>query len=234
MQIMVKGYTIIQPEKYWEIINMQLLETFIKNKRFALIFFLIIIIAFGIFLSTTTPERRSVVPGSNLLPTPFPLRSDINKIYAMTRLQKTTIGKTTDADIEKLFGIGEKTTKQDITAYILPSPVNLLPNEVQTKNGVVIFERIITPKDKSLPGFVTLSVFTDAFDKPQEVVFGSKTYGGSIKIYIYASRGLTVFANQRSDIVYEIHRYAPTTVNEYKNSFGNDLEVVAPEQGETL
>lgn len=199
---------------------------FLLRHRLLIVFLILLLFLFLItvllFLTRGVDSPRPSDPQT--FPTPIPLQPREINLQQISPLQKTTIGRTTEDDVEKIFAQGEKEIiNQNETKYSIPSSVNLLPHEVVVENGIVVFERIIAPKDKTSPSFAKLSDYIDYLGQPEEIVTGSKLYGDFISTYIYAKRGLAIVGNNDADIVYEFHKFMPIATNEYKERYGTDL-----------
>lgn len=202
---------------------MDFLFLVLQHKRVALAFFALcfLVALFTLFSFQTTPFTTPLVSPT---PTIIPLQIRMQKQQGISPLQKTVISTTRQNDISKLFGIDTIATRGAVTTYSLPSSINLLPNEIQVENGVVVFERIITPKDPTLPGFSKISDLTQPLGKPQQTINGSKTYGSYVVTYVYAEKGIAILGNPNTDIVYELHLFKPTTPTLYKETYGKDLD----------
>jgi hypothetical protein len=107
--------------------------------------------------------------------------------------------------------------------YTYESPVFMRRNQIITHDGKVIFERIMTPTDPNSPSYAKISSYTDQFGDPQRIVKGSRFYGFYMTTYIYASKGFAFVANTHTDAIYEFQKFAPTTLDEYIATFGQDL-----------
>jgi hypothetical protein len=149
----------------------------------------------------------------------------------LSPLQKVTIGQPiSKQSLSNLPGIKEKTaTGSATTSYTYNSFLPLHSSEIVGENNAAVFERIVTPQDPAEPGYVTVSEMKQQYGEPERVITGSKSYGWFINTYIYASKGFAFVANPNTEVVMEIQHFAPTTVDEYKQKFGQDLaEGVAP------
>lgn len=106
--------------------------------------------------------------------------------------------------------------------YEFSSPDNLVHDEVITKHGTVIYEKVITVD--SYAKHPTISSYKKTYGDPQAIKRGSKTLGSFMTFFIYASKGITLLGNPFTDEVYQIQTYAPMTVNEYIQLWGDDID----------
>lgn len=139
---------------------------------------------------------------------------------------QTTVGKTTDAQIQLLGNIKDKKTLPDgSTQYLRPSVNASLDNIIITKNGTVAFEKAITVN--TLYEHPKISDYIATFGKPEAELEGSQTYGKFEKTYVYTSKGFAVVANPFTEEVDEIQTFAPMSVEAYLSTWGTDIK---PEQ----
>jgi len=83
--------------------------------------------------SQKSPDETSPTP------TIAPYTRNKDGIFNFTPLQRTTIDKTTDKEVEAKNQILSKTKLGDVTIYKITSATIGETDEVRTKNGVVIF-----------------------------------------------------------------------------------------------
>lgn len=115
------------------------------------------------------------------------------------------------------------------TKYQLTSALSARPNLVVVQNGQIIFRRIITfASNTPLPKF---SDYQQTLGNPTQTLTGSKYYGYHIRTLIYPASGYALIGNTQTDQIYEIQRYAPVTLSEYKSKWGVDL---APDSYQNL
>lgn len=140
-------------------------------------------------------------------------------------LEQVVIDKTTQQEVENLDTVEDKKTLPDGTVqYSLISPLVRRKNEVLVKDNVVIFERILVPESKNTVGYATISDYTKRFGQPEETIEGSRFYGPPISTFIYADQGFAFIANTITDEVYEIQKFQPMSVADYKKFYGRDIE----------
>ncbi len=149
--------------------------------------------------------------------------------HKISPTQKTIIEKTTKNEVEDLPGIiGKATLSDGATRYTFSSPLISRKNEVIVKDNQVIFERILVPESSKDPGYVRISQYEKEYGKPQQTIRGSRFYGNLIRTYIYANKGFALIGNPITDEVFEIHTFNPTTVENYIQEFGEDIDKDAP------
>lgn len=185
------------------------------NKRFIffIVGFILISIVVILFFISSSFNRPSINPP--VAPSPKQTR--------ISPLQQTTPGKTTQREVESLSGVTKISEDHNSTIYTKSSLIKIRPNQIIVQNGIVVFERELTPEKKSEEGYSTLSEFNNKFGSPDKKIKGSKFYGNQISTFIYASKGFTLIGNENTDEVYEIQFYIPTSVQNYINTFGSDV-----------
>jgi len=182
-----------------------------------LLLFLVFTITFALSRLVSRPIPPSVI-------SPTPTVSQISSPVRPSPLQKTVIGQTTDEEIITNYQILSKDVLADgSTLYSLQSELVPRPNNILTKNGVAVFERILAPEEPSKAGYDRLSSIELMYGPPDEIATGSNFYGWYIEHRIYASKGFTAIGNPNTDEVYETHAYAPMSVDEYVNVYGGDI-----------
>jgi hypothetical protein len=150
-------------------------------------------------------------------------------------LQKTTIGKTSEDTIKSLPNIQDAITLTDgSTEYQLKSTLNARPNTIITKNGKATFERQLTPVDQTTPGFATISEYKKRFGEPERDIQGSKFYDWIAHTYLYTNKGFAFIGNPFTDEVFEFHFFEPTTVENYIQLYGQDLDEGAQPEEEKI
>lgn len=149
--------------------------------------------------------------------------------HKISPTQKTIIEKTTKNNVESLPGITGKTTLSNgATRYTFASPLVSRKNEVIVKDNQVIFERILVPESSKDPGYVRISQYEKEYGKPQQIIRGSRFYGNLIRTYIYADKGFALIGNPITDEVFEVHTFLPTSVENYIQQYGEDINKNAP------
>lgn len=190
---------------------------FPQKKLFILIgvLFLITLSILSLLIVSITNKPGSNVPFTT--PTPIP--------DAVSTIQYTFIGDTTQEEVEKLPTIEKKEVLPDgTTRYSLKSPLISRKNEILTKDGSVIFERILVPESPSAKGYAKISEYKSRFGQPEQTIRGSRFYGELFSTLIYAKNGFTLIGNTRTDEVFEIQHFSPMSIEEYKRLYGNDID----------
>lgn len=161
------------------------------------------------------------IPIPTQIPSPTPHAIERVKI---SPLQKTVISQTTDQEVQgKSDLLKTEQLPNSETKYSFKSLLVVKPNEVITKAGSVIFEKIVTPIEQDQEGYVKASSLITQLGQPDDIVNGSHLFGYFYKTYIYARTGVSFMFNVNTDVVFEINLFTPTTVAEYKTNYGQDL-----------
>lgn len=138
-------------------------------------------------------------------------------------IQKTQIGITKEREVARLPGAQKISLPNNKTGYILPSSLKTRPNLITIKEGVVDYEREITPDDPSNPNYLSLYSIVAKYGQPDRSIKGSSYYGAFLSTYIYSSIGFSVIANTYTSEVYEIQFFSPLSPEEYLKQFGEDV-----------
>lgn len=180
-------------------------------------------VLFVSLLVVSLTSRNSNPPSSSPIPTPFQIQTS-----AVSPLQKTQVGKPLPDNFKNTVNIEKVEAGPDNqTIYSYTAPVAIRPNQVVTKNNIVVFERILTPEAPSSVGYATISEYKSHFGAADKEIRGSKLYGWYMMSYIYASHGFTIIGNPNTDEVYEVQHYLPMSVDEYIKTYGEDLDTDA-------
>lgn len=140
-------------------------------------------------------------------------------------LHVVTIGKTTDAEVAALPNkLTSETLSDGSKKYTFTAPITTRTNDIIIKNGVAIYEKIVTPEKKADTGYQTIDQYTQQYGQPEEVIQGTELYGPYSSTYIYASKGFAFIANPNTNEVYEVKVFMPMTVEEYKVQYGSDIK----------
>lgn len=177
--------------------------------------------------NATDPASIGVTDIQNV---PIPESTINQSSEKLNQLLRSVIGVTTDDDILKMDPILKKDVP-DGKEYSFLSPLNDRPDIVVTKNGKASFEREILPLEVNSAGHALISKLEEKLGKPDQIVKGSKNYSWDASTYIYANKGVAFIGQQ--DTVFEIQTFAPMSVNEYIQQYGQDLNpgVQAPKEG---
>ena len=71
----------------------------------------------------------------------------------------------------------------------------------------------------------SLSEYLSLFGQPERTFVGSKFYGPSAHIYIYAqTKGFAFIADPKTNTVLETHHFPPMSVEDYIRRFGEDIQ----------
>jgi len=197
---------------------------------------LVLIATVLIFLILLLSSNSSEAP-RQILPTPTPIvytSENYNRTsdgtFRFTPYQKTVINKTTDEEVQKNTTVIEKLETGDEVVYKIRSLNPITPDEIRTKNGVVVFEKNKTLVDNKHGPLPRINTYIEQFGQPEDIVDNINPYGWDTSAYIYASEGFTIIASRYTDEVYEIQRYVPMTVDEYKINYSEFLQPVPQER----
>lgn len=197
-------------------------DTFLyKHRRIVFIAsFVLALIIFGLFLNVLYKSKKVVPPPAPPIPTP--ITTPPTQVY---ELQKTVVGKTTEKEIEENPTIKKGILKKEVLSdgqvkYSLKSALITRPNEIITQNRVSVFERIVTPDVKN---YARASEYTRKYGRPDQTVTGSHFYFYFMKTYIYSRLGFALIVNPNTDEIFEFQAFKPTSVENYTQQYGEDL-----------
>lgn len=204
-----------------------MLNTFLSTRKKIFILFLLIVCAVG-FLVFISYREKSLPRSPTALPTPTLFTAPPPK-KLISPLQKTVIGKTQEKEINKLPSIQKKEVLLDgSTKYSLSSFVSQRPDEISTKEGIVIFERITIPEDPKAIGYVKISQYIKGLGQPKRIIQGSAFYGPFVSTYIYNDKGFVFIGNSNTDEVYEIQLFSSMSLDNYVRLYGGDIKPGRP------
>lgn len=183
---------------------------------------LILLLVLGMLVLSTNRRRSQE---TNVSPTPTKKSSTGNKSYRFTPAEKTVIGNTTAAEVEKNEKVLEKKQEGDRTIYTVGSVSPLITDEVIVENGVVVSE-YTNIKTNQLPE-VQLSLIERRFGEPEDR-FDKVGDDPSTSGYLYASKGFFVLANRYTGRVFKIQRFTPMRIDEYKKEFPSYIQPAPP------
>ena len=191
---------------------------FLKRSKALVIIISIVILFILLLISLFVKEEVPSPTASNTFP----------NAESFSPLLKTTIGSTTDKEIkESSRVIREEKTADGATKYIVGSSLSLTEDEIYTKDGKAVFEStsIYTNKFGQLP---LLDSYDEQFGEPDGVIERSVLYGWHTNLYIYAKDGFALIANKFTREVYEILRFTPMSLEEFKRQYPEYL-IQAPD-----
>lgn len=173
-----------------------------------------------VFLSTTTTPSPSPV---NPIPTPLQINSEVPKSFAFSPFQKTKIGITSEEEVKKLSVVKVEKINADTTKYTVSSVDPLLFDEIIIHNNKVIYEKTSTLTQLT-GGYPFISEFVEKFGDPEEEILGSTSHGQFATIYLYPKSGFVLIGNKQTDRVYEVQRFTPMTLDQYKTIYGSEIK----------
>jgi hypothetical protein len=172
----------------------------------------IIIITILLALQTNPQHRRTSTPESPALP-----------------LQKIKIGEKVPSNIENNFNITSKeATTEGKVIYSLESQNAIRTDQIITQNNQVIFQRVYVPESPNDPNHLLISSMISRYGTPEKTIQGSKLWGPFIMLYIYSNKGLAFIGNPNTDEVYELQTFSPTSVDDYIQKYGDDIDNTPP------
>ena len=115
--------------------------------------------------------------------------------------------------------LSKESLPDDVTKFTFSSAIPSRPDILFTKgvNEDILFQRSVI----STP--VLLSNYLQAYGQSNQIVTGSKFYGGDANLYFYPDKGLAFIANPKVDRVLELHTFMPMSFDEYKQKYGDDI-----------
>jgi hypothetical protein len=178
---------------------------------------------FVVIISILSPRTEN--PQGSPTPTPSSSVDRLPQEQRISVLQKSAIGETTQKELDAMPGLENKSTFADgSTRYAFRSALISRKNEVLVKDGKAVFERILTPESSKARGYSLISQFTKRYGEPEETITGSSFYGQLMSNFIYANKGFTLIGNPFTGEVFEIQLYVPTTVETYRQQYGEDIK----------
>lgn len=202
-----------------------------RNKRVLIaITFVLLFIATLFFMVVSSSFNRRLSPTPSPITTApsittFPLPT-IPSSQRLNQIQKTAPGEFINLELlEKQKDylskeiVDENNQKFSFKSEILPRPNIVLVSP----DSKVLFERLILPSDRKSLGYATLSEIKTKRGEAERVIKGSKFYDWAIETHIYASKGFAVIVNPKTNEVYEMHFFNPSSIEVYIQTYGEDL-----------
>lgn len=187
-----------------------------KTRLFIFTVILIFISTLTFLAASRQDETTRPSPQSKLAP----------RTKSVSPLQKTTVGKTSEKELERELAVDTINERPDGSKiYTISSENFIRKNEVVTKNSTVALEKIRVDTDPNSASYTTFSQVKKTYGEPESSITGSIYYGNFVITYIYAKKGLAVVVHQYTKVVYEIQTFKPTTVAMYIQQYGDDLVV---------
>jgi hypothetical protein len=195
--------------------------------------FFVVIFVF-LFFGTLLTGLLTKYDDANPEPTPsrlkptitfFPLPT-IPKSQQLNSTQKTIPGQKIDRVVlEKFPGfISKEVLPGNQAQYNIKSELLARPNQIiVSSESMVLFEREILPSSPKKVGYTTFSQLKKTHGDPERIIKGSKFYDWYIEAYIYTSKGFTAIGNPNTNEVYEMHFFIPSSIDEYIQAYGEDL-----------
>lgn len=205
----------------------------LRSKKVLLFIGIILFVAFTTFLSLLQKPQETP---TTIFPTPTPVQ--INKpsslstsTYEFSPFQKTQIGKTTEQEaVAKTTVLKKEALSDGSVKYDVPSVNALQPDQIISKNGIVIYEKTSTFTNKQ-GGFPKLSSLVNLFNPSEMELRSHPFYGPFVTTYIFAYKGLAIVGNPNTDEVYEVQRFSPQSIDSYLKIYGKDLSLTPTPPG---
>lgn len=172
-------------------------------------------------------------PQTSTQPLPnIPKTSALSGVKADFVTRNLIVGQTKEQEIKKLPNIKKiESSDSGETKIFLKTERALRDDLVETKNGVVTFERKVT--DSRDPNQPVLSEFLKQYGNPEQIKVGSRHYGDSEKTYIFAKYGLALLVDLYGNYIDEIQHFSPMSADEYLSAWGSDVyKNTSPEPSE--
>lgn len=185
----------------------------------AVLLFLIIMV-YSFFPKNSNFPQQPRIGG-----TPTPVQSgntSSSKKYLISPLEKTSIGKTTDAQIKQSFTVVSEKQDGDTTIYEVNSDVISATNQIRTRGGVVVFESTNTQVSSPTPP--KISDLEKGYGKAERTTPRAGE-GFYLDAHLYPSKGFMVFANRYTGTVYFVQRFTPMTIAQYESEYAEFLEL---------
>lgn len=173
---------------------------------------IVFLIIFLLFLNGTKTNQGSV-PSQELTP-----------------LSRVRIGRqVTTSQLESLPKFKSKESLPNgATQYNYESYNAIRPDVIQTRDGIVVYERIETPAYPEQKGFAKISEYKNKYGEPEKMIMGSRFFGELMVTYIYATKGFALVGNSYTDEVFEVQLFKPIPIETYLQLFGTDIRVTGP------
>lgn len=190
-------------------------------------FFILVTMVLLYALSQKPTERPEEVSGPQVFYQNPPSEQTVQQASNYSIIK---IGDTTEEEIKKLPGLKGEQVKGNQTEFAFKSG-RYNDDLVITENGVVVFKKIVTvdPQTWQHP---PLSSYLKAYGEPEAEFTGSNIYGSHFKTFVYPSKGIAFIGNPTPDELYEIQVFEPTTLEQYRNRWGTDINEALLQEAE--
>jgi hypothetical protein len=127
-------------------------------------------------------------------------------------------GETTKSDV--VNSLGKASTEVKIPGGTIDDFKSASVNRTHeitfdSKNIVQIAKQVITAQDKKSPIDIQ-----NTYGQPQNVLYGPDFVNG-VNLYVYPEKGAAMLANVRSNTLFEIWYFSPTTLENFIKNFGS-------------
>lgn len=183
---------------------------------FGVLLLLALFVVIPVFVFKKQINHSSPLPA----PTPVSLpEKTLNQLPPTSSLEKTTIGKTTENEIQSFPNIVSRVSSPSgVTTYTFSSVYVPVQNRIDVQNGMVIFESTstYTSGPGGIPSFKQLGA---SLGKPEEIIQSNSIYGPQASSYMYPSKGTALIVNDNNDEVYEILKFIPMSLAAFKQRY---------------
>lgn len=206
-----------------------------KKTRILIIFLLVVIVILFLIRFSQRDQDTTQSPLPIILFSPQPSsQTTIREKNNISALQKTQIGETVLADFKLRNVIVRQEQVDGGMKYILSSDLDSRPHEVIFKDNKAMFERTILLTDNTNFKYPKAQELIQRFGQPGKAVRGSKFYGYNVSTYIYADQGFAFIAEEGTGNVFEVQTFPRVSLDQYMQTYGQDIQEGLPNAGEPL
>jgi hypothetical protein len=210
----------------------KLTQLFPKDKRILLpliplvLFVLLVMFVISLVFTPTQPSPNEEIE------IPIPTQANTDNLPTSTPTESTSVpqedsGTPLHGEValyEESSTLEKKETLSDGSIkYYLSSNTEGRPDVIIARGEAqdTIFQRSVIPQTGTP---ILLSEYLDFFGEPERIIPGSRFYGPEAQTYLYAqSRGTAYIANPQTNRVLELHTFAPMSIEQYIQKFGEDI-----------
>lgn len=206
-----------------------------ENPKIVLASILSLLFLYIIFLSLT--ETSQTNPPTITVPTTQPSNTLISITVTPITAKPANLyepgitwspTRFTEGDLEGI-SFTKNPLSDGSTKYTFDSANPRRPNEIVVRNGIIIYQR-------SLINNKYIYHYTNTMGAADFVFQSSRFYGDNTMTYVYLEEGTAFVADASTTIVKEQLSFQPTTLDEFKQKYGQDIAdyTVIPTLGDEL
>lgn len=190
-----------------------------NNKKITLAVILLILII-GLLLII---KLRGINSGDDLPESAVKAQKQITNITnSVSPFLKSTISVTNEKELERISTFKNSSRLQNgETEYYFSSPLIDRDDLIVIKQGKVIYERAITVDQNFI--HPKLEQYLTVLGEPEALFANSKSYGEGFVTYVWSSQGIAIIANPNTFEVFEVQMFKPSSLDEYKRDWGQDI-----------